>query len=97
MAFAPGGIPALARFSKKRIVLVEDSDSGREAVRRILARVGFEVIPIETLAEGLAALDPRPYGILLDVVLPDGPGELLLEAAWSAGFACRVIVCTADT
>jgi DNA-binding response OmpR family regulator len=88
------GIP-LAQFPKKRVLVVEECGSGREAVGRILAQMGYDVIAIGTLAEGLAALDPPPHGILLDLVLPDGPGELLLETVSAAGFARRVIVCTA--
>jgi DNA-binding response OmpR family regulator len=59
--------------------------------------MGYEVIAVGTLVEGLAALDRRPDCILLDLILPDGPGELLLEAAKSVGLAHRVIVCTADS
>jgi DNA-binding response OmpR family regulator len=79
------------------MLIVEGCDSGRDAVRIILAQMGFEVVALGTLAEGLAALESPPHGILLDLVLPDGPGELLLERAWSAGLAHRVIVCTAAT
>jgi DNA-binding response OmpR family regulator len=79
------------------MLIVEDCDSGRDAVRIILAQMGYEVVAVGTLAEGLAGLDPPPHGILLDLVLPDGPGELLLKRAWSAGFAHRIIVCTAAT
>jgi DNA-binding response OmpR family regulator len=86
----------LALFSKKCVLVVEDRDSQRWTIHSILTHMGYDVIAVGTLLEGLAALDRLPDAILLDLVLPDGPGELLLEAAVAAGFARRVIVSTSD-
>jgi DNA-binding NtrC family response regulator len=85
---------SLAPFSKQRILMIEDRNSHRWAIHSILTHMGYDVIAIGTLVDGLAALRPPPHAILLNLVLPDGQGELLLEAVSSAGVAHRVIVCT---
>src|SRR4051794_33742216 len=80
----------------RRILVVEDHDSSREAVRTILDVMGYEVATAATIAEGLAALEPPPDCILLDLMLPDGRGEAILERVLAEGLPCRVIVCTGD-
>lgn len=81
---------------KKRLLLVEDQESSREAVSSILGRMNYDVVQAATLAEGLDSLDPPPDCVLLDLVLPDGPGEAILERIQSEHLPSRVVVCTGD-
>ena len=88
----------MAHEPKRRVLVVEDHASGREAVRRILTQMGFEVATASTVSQGLEALtlSPPPDCILLDLTLPDGPGEQILERVRQEGFPCRVVICTGD-
>lgn len=86
-------MPAL---SKKRLLLVEDHESSREAVSRILTRMNYDVVHAPTLTEGLDGLDPPPDCVLLDLTLPDGPGELILERIKKEHLPSRVVVCTGE-
>src|SRR5262245_46225771 len=81
---------------KKRLLLVEDHESSREAVSSILGRMNYDVVQAATLAEGLDSLDPPPDCVLLDLVLPDGPGEAILERIQAEQLPSRVVVCTGD-
>jgi DNA-binding NtrC family response regulator len=67
----------------KRVLVVEDDESTREAVTRILQRCEVEVVQAATAGEGKACLEqgPPPDVILIDVRLPDGPVDAVLEAA----------------
>lgn len=66
-------------MSRTCLLIVEDQPQARRALREIAARKGFEVTLAATLAEASAALDPPPDGIILDLVLPDGRGEAVLQ------------------
>lgn len=81
---------------KKRLLLVEDNDTSREAVNKILVRMHYDVVSAATLSEGLEALDPPPYCVLLDLSLPDGPGEAILERINAEHLPSRVVVCTGE-
>src|SRR3954470_2879372 len=47
-----------------------------------------------TVAEGLAQLDPPPDCIVLDLELPDGPGEAILRKVRMERLPIRVVVNT---
>jgi DNA-binding response OmpR family regulator len=76
---------------KRRILVVEDHEGSRAAIRRILAQIGYEVITAETVSAGLFALESLPSIILLDLRLPDGRGEAILEKVRADSLPCRVI------
>jgi DNA-binding response OmpR family regulator len=67
------------------VLLVEDSELARDALRQLLQITGHRVSVAATVAEALqAARGERPDLVLLDLTLPDGDGlqivsELLLE------------------
>src|SRR3954449_5365483 len=74
------------------LLLVEDHEATRVALRRILALRGWDVLEAATVAEGLAQLDPPPDCIVLDLELPDGPGEALLRKARIEQIPTRIVV-----
>src|SRR3954467_7077389 len=79
---------------RRHVLLVEDDQATRALLRRILAVCGWEVREAATIAEGLAQLDPPPDCIVLDLDLPDGPGEALLRRVRVERMATRVVVNT---
>jgi CheY-like chemotaxis protein len=66
--FAANASPGL------RVLNVDDDDSNRYAVTRILKRAGFEVEEAKTGAEALELARSMPDLILLDINLPDMSG-----------------------
>jgi len=80
----------------RRFLIVEDDNRSRDPIRGILQQMGYEVVTAASVREGLAALDPLPQCILLDLVLPDGPGEVILERIRAQNLPCRVIISSSD-
>jgi signal transduction histidine kinase len=71
--------------SKRRILLVEDNDDGREFLRLVLQSHGHQVESVATLGEGLSLLEASasaPFEVLIsDIGLPDGSGWDLVRKA----------------
>lgn len=62
----------------ERVLIVDDEESIHDVVRAYLEREGFIVYSATTGADGLAtALAKRPNLVILDLMLPDIPGEEL--------------------
>jgi PAS domain S-box-containing protein len=59
---------------RTRILLVDDFEDGRSALRTVLQRAGFEVAEAASGAEGLLRAAESPDLIILDVTLPDIDG-----------------------
>jgi len=58
-----------------KILVVEDSDTIREALRRILSDAGYEVVAARDGAEGLAAAERQVFDLVsTDVVMPTMDG-----------------------
>jgi DNA-binding response OmpR family regulator len=79
------------------MLLVEDHSPTRRAIQRVFTRRGWDVTEAATIAEGLARLDlDDPFDcVVLDLILPDGDGELILRKVRTEGLPTRVIVNTA--
>jgi PAS domain S-box-containing protein len=56
------------------VVVVDDTESSRYAVGRILRRGGYEVLEAATGAEALRLVAGRPDLVILDINLPDANG-----------------------
>ena len=80
-----------------RIVVVEDDPTSGHALRAILTRRGWTVTLAPTLQAGLAAVDVGADCLVLDLMLPDGSGETILEHVRKTGAPMRVVVTTAVT
>jgi DNA-binding NarL/FixJ family response regulator len=83
-------------MDRHRMLLVEDHQETRTLLRRILVLTlaGWEVAEAATVEEGLAQLDPPPDCVLLDLELPDGPGEAVLRKVRQDHLQTRVVVNT---
>jgi DNA-binding NarL/FixJ family response regulator len=80
-----------------RILIIDDHEPTRKALRSILRRKGYEVTEAGTIAGGLALLDllsPPPVCVVLDMDLPDGRGETVLRAIREGHMPVRVAVCS---
>jgi len=81
-------------MERPRLLVVDDDPCTRAALRTIFGREGWQVTLAATLAEALARLDPAPHGAILDLDLPDGPGESVLRELRARGLGTRVAVCS---
>ena len=76
------------------VLVVEDDLATAKALRRFFQLTGWEVRIAGSIGEALALLDPPPDCVILDLMLPDGLGEVVLRRIREGGLATRVIVCT---
>jgi DNA-binding response OmpR family regulator len=81
-------------MGRHRLLVVEDDRTTCDLLRAIFAHLGWEVDVAETVAEGLARLDPPPDLLVLDVSLPDGDGTDILRYIRLAHLPTRVAVTT---
>ncbi|HEU5184300.1 MAG TPA: ATP-binding protein [Gemmatimonadaceae bacterium] len=79
----PASVPSAG--SRRRILLVEDNEAGREFFRMVLQSHGHEVESVATYGEGLSRLEAAaadPFEVLIsDIGLPDGSGWDLVRKA----------------
>lgn len=62
------------------ILVVEDDDSSREVLTRLLTQFGYRVSPTASVAEATAAARAARFDLLLtDLSLPDGSGLDLMR------------------
>lgn len=78
------------------ILVVDDEDAIRSALKRFLMGRGYEVVTAATGAEALAALERRKItGMLLDVMLPDASGIDLVPQVMQLEPAIALLILTA--
>jgi two-component system response regulator MprA len=79
-----------------RILVIEDDDAVRAAVRRALMLAGYEIIQAETGQEGLrSAQNDVPDAIVLDLGLPDTDGIEVCRTLRGAGNRTPILMLTA--
>ncbi len=79
------------------LLIVEDDESLRTVWQVIFSARGWRVEMASTVAEGLERLDQldqAPDYLILDLQLPDGPGEMVLRRVREAGLKTRVVITT---
>jgi CheY-like chemotaxis protein len=73
--------PAAPPAGRRRLVLIEDNDDGREALAMALRAAGHEVEAAATGQAGIElALRGRPDYVLIDIGLPDVDGYAVAQA-----------------
>ncbi len=86
---------AVAGRRKDRVLVVDDDEGIRVALRRFLGTKGYEATEAGTAAEAEAALlRTAPDLVLLDLCLPDGDGVELIPSLRSACPGVAVVVLT---
>lgn len=81
-------------MSARRLLIVEDDSVSRRAMETLFRRRGWEVSSAKSVEEALGLLDPPPDCVVLDLMLPDGNGEAILQHVRDARIASRVIIIT---
>jgi DNA-binding response OmpR family regulator len=79
-----------------RVLLVEDDGRSHQLLRKILMHAGCDVISAMTQAGGLDRIGGGLDCVILDLRLPDGDGEAILEKIRSERLAVRVAVTTGE-
>jgi DNA-binding NtrC family response regulator len=81
---------------KRLTMIVEDDAATRRGLGILFARRGWDVRSAASVAGALSLLGhgPEPVFLLLDLGLPDGGGEAVLEAVKAAGLGTHVLVYT---
>ena len=80
----------------RRVLIVEDDDATRDLMIRLVRGAGCDVRAAATVAEALALLRAEvPTHILLDLMLPDDNGVVLLRAVRRQKLHVRVALVTA--
>ena len=81
---------------KHRTLIVEDDPDSCEALARLLRRVGHDVECAGSAGEALVKLEEwEPDCVLLDLMLPDASGGLVLRKIRNTQLPCRVALVTA--
>ncbi|GAA0293891.1 sigma-54-dependent transcriptional regulator [Rhodovulum strictum] len=79
------------------LLLIEDTPSLQMVYESVLRGAGHKVVSASTAAEGLDRFRAlRPAVVLLDLMLPDRPGQAVLQEILSIAPDTRVIVITAN-
>lgn len=78
-----------------KVLVVEDYQATGGDLSDLLKLWGYAVDWARTVAEGVALLDRRPEVVISDLLLPDGDGETLLEAAREKLPRCKRIAYSA--
>ena len=82
---------------KHAVLVIDDSTIARKTLAKNLEYYGFEVIEAASGIEGLQTYLARKRDIaivVLDIVLPDVPGEKILAKLQELDPEVKVIVCT---
>jgi CheY-like chemotaxis protein len=79
------------------ILVIDDSNLARSAIRKILAPEGYEILEASNGEEGTKMLSQHaPDCILMDLLMPGISGLDILRQLNSTGSSTPVIVITAD-
>lgn len=62
-----------------RVLVVEDDPSSRRALTSLLKLNGFQATDVGTQADAIRQLGEQPLCVLLDLMLPDGNGAIVLD------------------
>lgn len=82
---------------KPNILIIDDEDTFRQLLSRIISLEGFNVIQASSIAQGLKVIQQEKNIdiVLTDVKLPDGNGIDILSTLKEINPVCEIIVMTA--
>jgi DNA-binding response OmpR family regulator len=82
--------------STSQVLIVEDDESTREFMALALAKHQIESVQASSVGEALMRLEqpPVPETLILDLMLPDAKGTVLLRRIRRDGLSIRVAVVT---
>jgi DNA-binding response OmpR family regulator len=79
---------------RPKLLLVEDDRATYMALKGILSLRGWDVVVATSVAEASAVIDEPLDAVILDLMLPDGSGEALLERVRQRSATVPVAVTT---
>jgi DNA-binding response OmpR family regulator len=79
---------------RHRVLIVEDDAASRKALMLLLKRQGYQVDGAESARTALAKLGNRPEVVVLDLMLPDGLGIVVLQEIRMQNLPARVAILT---
>lgn len=79
----------------RRALLVDGDEPFRRAMRLRCEQLGWEVCEAGSVAEALRQLQPPPDCILLEIDLPDGRGEVIVQRVRAMGLRTLIVVTAA--
>jgi DNA-binding NtrC family response regulator len=80
----------------KKLLIVEDEETLRESLRRVLIPEGYEVDSVSSSEAALATIDEKSYDLIItDIILPGINGIQLLKACREKNPGIRFIIITA--
>jgi DNA-binding response OmpR family regulator len=82
-------------FMQQRVLIVEDNNTSRRALARLLQAEGHLILQARDLQEAAVMLREQLDCILLDLDLPDGCGSSLLRELRGQGSRVRVAITSA--
>ncbi|CAN5546942.1 hypothetical protein BH10PLA1_BH10PLA1_20370 [soil metagenome] len=89
----PSATPAKPA-AKGTVLLIEDDATSRVALSTLLKRRGWKVVSASTMAEGMRQLMNEPENVIVDLMLPDGDGEQVLQEIRDSHLSAKVTVMT---
>ena len=89
------GSTAVATAVRPMVLLLEDDSFSADAMRQLLEHYECEVKQARTLLEAMPLLPMVPKFAILDLLLPDGGGERVLDLIRRRKLATKVIILTA--
>jgi two-component system response regulator MprA len=78
-----------------RILIIEDNEAVRSAIRRAMTARGHDIVEAGTAAEGRMAIDDSIDAVVLDVNLPDGSGFDVCRTLRETGVTTPILMLTA--
>lgn len=96
---ADAPVPRLPAGAKRRLLVVDDEQTIRSAIRTYFRSLGHDADTVATGREAITRLRTSRYdALLLDLRLPDTTGDQVLRELEAAGLAPRTVVfVTGDT
>ena len=84
---------AVTTGGKSRVLIVDDDLDSRSALNNIFKVLGHEATVVGTAAEALELIRTRKFdAVLLDLVLPDDSGAVVLEQAREMNLPVKIAV-----
>jgi DNA-binding NtrC family response regulator len=80
-----------------RILVIDDEEALLQLLQKYLARLGYTVDIAANASEGWAKFeqDTAAYSVaMIDLTLPDEPGEHLMERMLASSDSLRVLLCS---
>jgi ActR/RegA family two-component response regulator len=77
-----------------RVLVVDDDQPLCRVLGKMFRTIGWDVTEASSIATALTLLQRAPGYLVVDLELPDGSGETVVQAALAVQVPPRIVVCT---